>query len=541
MTSSTTSLLNILAHEVDPFIMAPGAVIYPPMTSPGTQPAQGQRCILILYSPFNFILQQNAAFQDLKLYVRHNVRSSCTRMEVRMAVCGWFARRNGSISVRTINCTHQANTRQISLRLVNHLHDFLIKSTFEATMEDEARLSLSKVPAQISVTISRKRKVQRKLPFSIRTRADCLQIQQQLMASSRSKQTIKYDNGRRHLPGQRPLLKKVNLLTDLRFLDTAPDLLEVASRVNVFNQFVTIHQELTSRGIFSPRDHWEDWLQICDPDSDPAFMCLVTILMSSSTSDAQLALIMPRLFASGITSPTGVVEVVKSIGVDALCALFSESGRFYQNVNRILNAADYFIQQHKGRIPPSISVNELCKLQGIGYKTANIVLTSSFHRVEGIPSDVHVLRWCSLLGWYSGIQDGRRCSKSLERWIPRSLWPLINPIFGSFGQLLGNAKSTKQLLEVALSTGSVPDAVDLINRAMVSYSRKQTKESSSQNIKVNVSVGGHVVGSRNVLLPKKKILLNIKVNHQLVGTAEATVSSLFTHFISTQSANESVT
>jgi endonuclease III len=517
MTSSTTSLLNILAHEVDLFVMAPGAVIYPPMTPCGAQGgAQGQRFILILYSPFNFILQQNAAFQDLKLYVCHNV-SSCSLMAVRMAVCGWFARRNGSISVRI----HQANTRQISLRLVNQLHDFIIKSTFEATME--ARLSLSKVPAQISVTISRKRK----LPFSIiRTRADCLQIQQQLMASSRSKQTIKYDNGRRHLPGQRPFLKKVNLLTDLRFLDTAPDILEVASRVNVFNQFVTIHQELTSRGIFSQRDHWEDWLQSSDPDSDPAFMCLVTILMSSSTSDNQLAQIMPRIFASGITSPTGLVEVVKLIGVDALCALFSESGRFYQNVNRILNAADYFIQQHKGRIPPSISVNELCKLQGIGYKTANIVLTSSFHRVEGIPSDVHVLRWCSLLGWYSGIQDGLRCSKSLERWIPRALWPLINPIFGSFGQLLGNTKSTKKLLEVAMSTGAVPDAVDLINRAMVSYSRYRTKESSSQNIKVNVSVGGHVVGSQNALLPKKTILLNIKVNHQLLGTAEASVSSL---------------
>ena len=232
MTSSTTSVLNILAHEVDLFLMAPGAVIYPPMTPPGTQPAQGQRCILILYSPFNFILQQNAAFQDLKLYVCHNVRSSFSIMEVRMAVCGWFARRNGSISVRMINCTHQANMRQISLRLVNHLHDFLIKSTFEATMEehrvetlDEARLSLPKVPAQNSVTISRKRK----LPFPIiRTRADCLQIQRQLMASSQSKQTIKYDNGRRHLPGQRPLLKTVNLLTDLRFLDTAPDLLKVA-------------------------------------------------------------------------------------------------------------------------------------------------------------------------------------------------------------------------------------------------------------------------------------------------------------------------
>jgi hypothetical protein len=111
---------------------------------------------------------------------------------------------------------------------------------------------------------------------------------------------------------------------------------------------------------------------------------------------------------------------------------------------------------------------------------------------------------------------------------------LINPIFGSFGQLLGNAKSTKQLLEVALSTGSVPDAVDLINRAMVSYSRKQTKKSSTQNVKVHVSVGGHVCGSHNIPLPKKNILLNIKVNHQLVGTVEATVPSLFIHFISTQ-------
>ena len=61
----------------------------------------------------------------------------------------------------------------------------------------------------------------------------------------------------------------------------------------------------------------------------------------------------------------------------------------------------------------------------MGYKTANIVITSAFHHVKGIPSDV---------------MDGLKCSRELERWLPKDQWTKINRIFGSLGQLISHPK-----------------------------------------------------------------------------------------------------
>jgi endonuclease-3 len=168
--------------------------------------------------------------------------------------------------------------------------------------------------------------------------------------------------------------------------------------------------------------------------------------MSSSTADDQLAHIVPRLFSCGLTSAIAVNDVVQQYGLNTLCSLLSETGRFYQNAERIINAADYFIQQHNGRIPTTISVNELCTLFGVGYKTANIVVTTAFGRVDGIPSDIHVIRWSNLLGWCPPNTDGLQCSKCIEGWLPKSKWDSINPVFGAFGQLLISEKRNDLLL-----------------------------------------------------------------------------------------------
>jgi endonuclease III len=185
-------------------------------------------------------------------------------------------------------------------------------------------------------------------------------------------------------------------------------------------------------------------------ESDSAFMYLIVILMSSSTSDFQLGEIIPRLFCAGLTSADGVVDVLRKYGPDSLCSLLSESGRYYQNAERIINAASYFVDRHGGRIPTTISINELCTLLGVGYKTANIVITTSFGRVEGIPSDIHVLRWAKALGWSStpSWNNGLHCSREMERWLPKGKWVTINPLFGVFGQLLRHRVHRETVINV---------------------------------------------------------------------------------------------
>ena len=203
------------------------------------------------------------------------------------------------------------------------------------------------------------------------------------------------------------------------------------------------HENLLKKGFSPPRETWETWVTNAPLNNctDVAFMYLLIIIMSSSTSDAQLANFVPKLFAMGFTCSRLVLEICAIYRIDCLCSLFSESGWFYQNIERIVNASDYFMQRHNGIIPHNISVLELASLHSVGYKTANIVITSAFHCVKGIPSDIHVLRWSQALAWCNtNTMDGLKCSHELERWLPKDQWTKINQIFGSLGQLISCPK-----------------------------------------------------------------------------------------------------
>ena len=217
-----------------------------------------------------------------------------------------------------------------------------------------------------------------------------------LQSASRSKLQISYPD-RRHQPGKPPLLMtppKCGL--HIRMLEESI----VEKRLSMLSQMIAFHEELQEKGFFAPRDKWTSWLDCQhDPSADRPFMILMTICMSSSTSDLQLSSIMPRLFAFCLTSAMAVIEIAQQYGMDALCSIFSESGRYYQNTERIVNAADYFCQRHHGKIPNDITIYELTTLYGIGYKTACIVIKTAFQRVDSIPSDIHVIRWSEHLGW----------------------------------------------------------------------------------------------------------------------------------------------
>ena len=115
----------------------------------------------------------------------------------------------------------------------------------------------------------------------------------------------------------------------------------------------------------------------------------------------------------GFTCSRLVFEICAIYGMDCLCSLFSESGQFYQNIERIVNALDYFMQHHNGIIPHNISVLELTM-------------------VKGIPSNIHVLRWSRALAWCN--------THELERWLPKDQWTKINRIFSSLGQLISRPK-----------------------------------------------------------------------------------------------------
>ena len=108
---------------------------------------------------------------------------------------------------------------------------------------------------------------------------------------------------------------------------------------------------------------------------------------------------------------------------------------------QVLNAANYFIAHHNGWVPSNITVQDLSTLHGVSYKTANMIVTTAFDRVDGIPSDIHVLQRAFILGWASSSDDSLKCSKEIEQWLPKRHWHSVNIIFRSFHQMLSSLRA----------------------------------------------------------------------------------------------------
>lgn len=417
-----------------------------------------------------YILQKNSGYTSLVTYLQRNTSPTSSKWGVVVAICAWLRRHQASIK-------YEGDAKPLRLSVAIQMVEAIIRfessaertATGEQTNHEENEITNQTNPIQLTgetssvialtgkakiITPIRTKRVPAKVQFSSRrTRGSSALMSKYLDSASRSKEKIQYtsDVGR-HFIGQPPKLTPLPALMYRTDVTQPPiDKATIAQRIDTLVQLEAVHSALIHMEILSPRDQWEEWINNfnSEPGCDPAFMCLLIILMSSSTSDIQLAEIVPRLFSAGLTSACGVIEVAQQYGVNAFCSLISESGQYYQNAERILNAADYFVQRHHGRIPSNITMLELCSLYGVKYKTAAIVLVTAFRRVDAIPSDIHVIRWSSMLGWCKSSNDGLECSKMIESWLPQTNWESVNPMFGSFGQILVSNKRNALLQLVA--------------------------------------------------------------------------------------------
>jgi endonuclease III len=409
----------------------------------------------------SYSIANNMGYTSLLCFVQKNTCSNATKWARQIVIVEWLRCYNSSIryeggaeplplltAVQLLESSFQIVTKNTSKNTA--VLDARFDSNDSNIHVNVRQLTTSSATSSVHSKVIAKRNRKGGVIFLRRTRSNCAQIANLLSSASKSKLKIEYhSDNRRHVLGQPPKLKPLDPLMFRKHGDgNEIDPMLIRKRIVVMDDLVSLHSGLVHLNILSPRDRWEEWIENFkhDKDCDPAFMCLLIIIMSSSTADDQLAHIVPRLFSCGLTSAIAVNDVVQQYGLNTLCSLLSETGRFYQNAERIINAADYFIQQHNGRIPTTISVNELCTLFGVGYKTANIVVTTAFGRVDGIPSDIHVIRWSNLLGWCPPNADGLQCSKCIEGWLPKSKWDSINPVFGAFGQLLISEKRNDLLL-----------------------------------------------------------------------------------------------
>jgi endonuclease-3 len=141
---------------------------------------------------------------------------------------------------------------------------------------------------------------------------------------------------------------------------------------------------------------------------------LVAVILSAQCTDKQVNRVTPALFARYKTardfahSPRGELEK------------YIHSTGFYRNKARaIRNCCKKIAENYGGRVPDSME--ELLKLDGIGRKTANVVLDAAFGKQEGVCVDTHVARLSQRLG-LSRHANPLKIERDLMEIFPKKSW-----------------------------------------------------------------------------------------------------------------------
>jgi endonuclease-3 len=154
----------------------------------------------------------------------------------------------------------------------------------------------------------------------------------------------------------------------------------------------------------------------CELNYANPLQLLVATILSAQCTDKRVNLVTESLFKKYRTArdfaeapPGELEEAVKSTG-------------FYRNkAKSIQGACRALVEKHGGEVPRTME--QLVQLDGVGRKTANVVLGNAFGLAEGIVVDTHVARLAGRLGLTAETAPDK-IEADLRRLVPREDWTL---------------------------------------------------------------------------------------------------------------------
>ncbi len=156
----------------------------------------------------------------------------------------------------------------------------------------------------------------------------------------------------------------------------------------------------------------------CELDYSNPLQLLIATILSAQCTDKRVNMVTPALFKKypsagdyAAATPSELEQGIKSTG-------------FYRNKARnIQSACRALVEWHGGEVPRSME--ELTRLDGVGRKTANVVLGNAYGLAEGIVVDTHVARLAGRLG-LSANTDPEKIEADLQKLTLREDWTLLS-------------------------------------------------------------------------------------------------------------------
>lgn len=167
------------------------------------------------------------------------------------------------------------------------------------------------------------------------------------------------------------------------------------------------------------------WLEnFASFDSDP-FKILISCLLSLRTQDKTTGKASERLF--NLASDP---ETMSRLSVKAIERAIYPVGFYRVKANRIQRISREIVEKYGSKVPDTIE--ELLKLDGVGRKTANLVITLGYNKY-GICVDTHVHRIVNRWGLVR-TKNPVETEFALRNVLPERYWKELNGMLVAFGQ-----------------------------------------------------------------------------------------------------------
>ncbi|MDP6642347.1 MAG: endonuclease III [Candidatus Nanoarchaeia archaeon] len=159
--------------------------------------------------------------------------------------------------------------------------------------------------------------------------------------------------------------------------------------------------------------------------------CLIATILSAQCTDKRVNFVTKDLFKKYKKAKDYANVDLKKLEKDL------SSINFYKNkAKSIKKTCKILVEEHGGKVPNKL--NELIKLQGVGRKTANVVLGNAFQIHEGYVVDTHNLRLSYRLK-LTNNKNSIKVEKDLVKIIPKKDWLDLSHMFIDHGRAICKA------------------------------------------------------------------------------------------------------
>jgi endonuclease III len=148
------------------------------------------------------------------------------------------------------------------------------------------------------------------------------------------------------------------------------------------------------------------------------FQFVVAVILSAQCTDKAVNRLTAELFKKYTTAADF------ALAKPAAFAREISSIPFFRNKAKAIIGAAKEIQTRDGSAVPRTE-QELVALQGVGYKTAHVILGELYGVWDGIATDTHVKRFAKRFD-LTDESDLTKISKDLEALIPKKDWKYVN-------------------------------------------------------------------------------------------------------------------